>query len=99
MEIPSHDLVYLASFFDCVDFLVDLLELTPAEKSDAMKKDNTSAQKAVLYCLSCWKKREPEKATFQALLDIVRKLKRGDIVRNIEGYFHKYYLNVTACMT
>ena len=42
MEIPSSDLVHLADFFDCVDFLVDLLELTPAEKSDAAKKDNTS---------------------------------------------------------
>ncbi|XP_064401366.1 uncharacterized protein LOC135347339 isoform X3 [Halichondria panicea] len=89
MEIPSHDLVYLADFFDCVDFLVDLLELTPAEKSDAAKKCTT--QTAVHFCLSCWKKREPEKATFQALLDIVRKLKRGDIFRNIKRYFDENY--------
>ncbi len=89
MEIPSHDLVYLADFFDCVDFLVDLLELTPSEKSDAAKKGTT--QTAVHFCLSCWKKREPEKATFQALLGIVRKLKRGDIARNIETYFRENY--------
>ncbi len=91
-EIPPHDLVSLASYFDSVELLVDLLRLSPADKSDVKAKAHThNTQTAVHYGFLCWRKGKPEEVTFQALVDIARKLTREDIVRNIGEYFNKNY--------
>ncbi len=81
-------MVCLAAFFDCIDLLVDLLKLTAAEKGEAkLKKDKEDYQTAVHFCLSCWRKHDPRRATFQKLLRIVRRLGKEEIASKIETYF------------
>ena len=94
-EIPPHDLVSLASYFDNVDLLVGLLPLSAAVVSDVVnKKHSHTTQSAVHYGLLSWGRIKPEEVTFQALIDIAHKLTREDIVRNIKEYFYKNYRNM-----
>ena len=88
-EIPLHDLVSLADYFNDVDLLVALLPLSASDKSDVGNKPTT--QTAVLHCLECWRKIKPAEVTFQGLVDIAHTLTREDIARNIKEYFDDVY--------
>ncbi len=92
VEIKLRDMVCLSKFFDCLDLLVDLLNLTPAEKGEVKQvKDKEDYQTAVHFSLTCWKKHNPGKATYQKLIQDVYKMGKEEIAFKIEGYFRSTY--------
>ena len=85
--IKDEDLIHLAAYFDCATVLAASIPLYPHEDGDVKRaKASEGTQVAVHLCLKYWKRRKPKEATFQALLTIVRKLRKEDTVIDIETY-------------
>ena len=87
-EIEERDFHTLGGYFDTLSGLPERLHLTPAECADV--KDTAhreGTQCGVAHALKLWKRANPSKATFRALLDILASLRRGDVAVNIRKYF------------
>ena len=87
-EIEDSDMIFLANYFDNVEYYLSVLGLTPAEQQDVkMKRFSEGAQLAMFHCLSIWKQHNPSTATLQTLLEILLSLKKEEIASNICRYF------------
>ena len=100
-QIQQTHIPYLAAFFDNVGFYVDVMELTPGEQTDV--KGAEANQLAVIKCLKLWKGKNPARATFMTLLEMLVKLRKEEIVDQICQYLKvskicQYYLKVTLCV-
>ena len=87
-EIEESDFHTLGGYFDTMSGLLERLHLTPAECADVKETAHREGtQSGVAHALKMWRRVDPSKATFQALLDILASLRRGDIAVNIRKYF------------
>ena len=89
-EIQQKDIPFLASSFDNTKLYVDVMELTPGEQNDVFKEKNTHA--AMIECLKIWKRKKLSQATFRVLLEMLVKLKKGEIATQV-----CQYLKVSVC--
>ena len=90
-EIQQKDVLYLAAWFDNVEYYVDAMELSPGEHSDARKTESNHL--AMIMCLKIWKSKKLSQATFRALLEMLVKLKKGEIADNV-----CHYIKVSVCV-
>ena len=86
-EIKQRDLPILAGYFDDIEYYLDALELSPPEKTDVRKaaRDH-GTQVGMNQCLALWQQHNPSTATFFALVDILLKLRKGDIAVKVREY-------------
>ena len=85
-EIEQYDLSFLASYFDNVEYYLDVFELSPAEQTDVRNMIPQGTQIAMTKCLSTWRTHNPESATFRVLLSILEGLKKEAIAYKIMKY-------------
>ena len=86
-EIEQRDLIFLAGCFDDVEYYFDAFNLSPYEKADVRTSVTThGTQIGMNKLLSYWKEHDPSAATFRALLDIVRRLKKKQVADSIMSY-------------
>ena len=86
-EITEHDLHGLAECFDNVETYLDKLELNEGQQTDI--KDlayRRNTKTAMVEALKVWRQPNPFAATFQALLQILLDLKRGDVAVKVCQY-------------
>ena len=86
-EITEHDLQGLAECFDNVDTYLNKLQLNEGQQTDIKDlayRHNT--QTAMVEALKLWRQPNPFAATFQALLEILLELKRGDVAVKVCQY-------------
>ena len=91
-EIKERDFLALGGYFDTLLGLPERLHLTPAECADV--KDTAhreGTQCGVAHALKLWRRVDPSKATYRALLDILASLRRGDIAVSICKYIVETY--------
>ena len=82
----------LGGYFDTLSGLPERLDLTPAECADVRERAHREGtQSGVAHALKLWRRVDPSKATYQALLEILASLRRGDIAVNIRKYFVETY--------
>ena len=63
------------------------MELTPSEKTDVkMAVLVHGTQVGMKRCLAFWREHHPSTATFSALLEILRRLRKEDIVAKVRTY-------------
>ena len=90
-EVQQEDVSYLAPCFDNVELYVDAMKLTPGEQSDVqLKKSN---HLAMIECLKIWRGKQRSQATFRALLEMLVKLRKGEIADLV-----CQYLKVSVCV-
>ncbi|XP_064391958.1 uncharacterized protein LOC135339662 isoform X4 [Halichondria panicea] len=76
-QVQQEDVSYLAPCFDNVELYVDAMKLNPGEQSDVqLKKSN---RLAMIECLKIWRGKQRSQATFRALLEMLVKLRKGEI--------------------
>lgn len=86
-EIQEKDMIFLASYFDNVDYYLSALDLTPAEQTDVTRishRDGT--QIAMNHCLLLWRKHDPSTATLRTILEILLNLKKEEIALKVCNY-------------
>ena len=91
-EIKEEEFHIIGRYFDTLSGLPERLHLTRAECADV--KDTAhreGTQSGVAHALSLWRRVDPSRATFRALLDIVVSLRRGDISTDIHKYITLTY--------
>ena len=87
-EIQQHDLPYLASCFDDVEYYLDAMELASHEKTDVRRTVQThGTQVGMNKCLDCWRGHNPSTSTIAALLDILFKLRKGAVASKVCEYW------------
>ena len=92
-EIQQKDVSYLAAYFDNVELYVDAMELSSSEQSDVLLKRLDGNHLAMIKCLKIWKSKKLSQATFRALLEMLVKLKKGEIADNV-----CHYIKVSVCV-
>ncbi len=92
-EIQQKDVSYLAACFDNVELYVDAMELSSSEQSDVLLKRLDSNHLAMIKCLKIWKSKKLSQATFRALLEMLVKLKKGEIADDV-----CHYIKVSVCV-
>ena len=90
-EIKKRDIMFLAGYFDNVDFYPSVLGLSESEQVDVRKILNN--QLAMAKCLSLWRRHNPSKATPRALLEILQRLRKEEIASKVCDYYHQDKLN------
>ena len=81
-------MIYLAAYFDNVDYYLSVLGLTPAEQNDIrLKKVLEGTQIAMYHCLLAWKRHDPSRATLKTLLEILLTLRKEETASNVCKYF------------
>ena len=80
-EIQQKDIPVLAACFDNTELYVDMMELTLSEQNDVFKETNTHV--AMIKCLKIWKTKKRSQATIGALLDMLVKLKKGEVADQV----------------
>ena len=92
METKERDFHILGGYFDTLSGLPERLDLTPAECADVKERAHREGtQSGVAHALKLWRRVDPSKATYRALLDILISLRRGDIAVNIRKYIVETY--------
>ena len=85
--IREEDIIKIAGFFGSVEIYLDKLGLLPSDQADIKDivhtRNNTLA---VMEALKHWRQPNPYTATFQALLEILLDLKRGDVADKVSQY-------------
>ncbi|XP_064387843.1 probable serine/threonine-protein kinase kinY isoform X1 [Halichondria panicea] len=82
-EIEDSDTPKLALYFDNVSIYSSAMGLAHAEQADVNLYHREGTQIAMMRCLRVWKQRDPLRATYRALLDIVLGLGKGDTAHQI----------------
>ena len=83
-QIEEKDIVLISPSFENADDYLEMLDLSPAEKTDVRNKPNTEAR--VKCALITWRQRNPVAATFRSLLEIALSLSKGDVAVKICEY-------------
>ena len=87
-EIEQRETIILAGFFDNVEYYLDILELTPTEKTDVRESKHLhGTQIAMNKCLLLWREHNPSKATRKALLEILLILGKEELASKVCRYF------------
>ncbi len=106
-EIRDGDIPRLAKYFDKVELYPKLMNLNPAEEQDVVDTLHANGnQVAMSKCLSLWKEHDSFKATYEALLEVLLKLDKGEIANNVCLYlaakngrlYIEYACMVCTCM-
>ena len=87
-EIEEEHLLHLATFFDSVEIYMDMLGLTPAERSEVRYiyfREGT--QVGMWHCLHLWRRHNPCAATLRTLLLILLRLRKEDIAMHLCVYY------------
>ena len=88
-EIEDRDMIYLAGYFDNVEFYVNVLGLTPAEQTDTRAKVSThGTQIAMNHCLLLWRQNTPSTATLKKLLEVLLSLNKEEIALKVCNYYY-----------
>ena len=98
-EIEVTDTPEIALCFDDVEIYSTAMGLAPAEQADVKESRRLyDTQTAMMNCLQIWKRHNPSRATYRALLDIVLKLGKGDTAHKICQQLtqRKYRYNTTC---
>ena len=85
--IRQEDINKIAGYFGHVETYLDRLRLEPAQQADV--KDIVYTQNTALAmtkALKLWRQPDPYAATFQALLEILLDLRRGDVAVRVCQY-------------
>ncbi len=82
-EIEDSDTPKLALYFDNVSIYSSAMGLAHAEQADVNLYHREGTQIAMMRCLRVWKQRDPLRATYRALLDIVLGLGKRDTAHQI----------------
>ena len=85
--IREEDINKIAGLFDEVETYLDKLGLLPAQQTDV--KDiayRHGTTQAMTKALKLWRQPDPYTATFQALLEILLDLRRGDVAVRVCQY-------------
>ena len=91
-EIKERDFHMLGGYFDTLYGLPERLALTPVECADVRERAHREGtQSGVAHALKLWRRVNPSKATYRALLEILASLRRGDIAVNVRKYFVETY--------
>ena len=91
-EIKERDFHMLGRYFDTLSGLPERLDLTPAECNEVKNRAHREGtQFGVAHALKLWRRVDPSKATYRALLEILASLRRGDIAVNVRKYFVETY--------
>ena len=87
-KITDQDLYKLAGCFEDYKDYLEALRLIPAEQRDVRTTHflQESTQSAMAQALGLWKEHNPRSATFRALLDIVKRLGKSQVIENIIEY-------------
>ncbi len=89
-RIGDDDIPLLAEYFSKVELYSGLMKLSEADKKNVTRTLHTDdTQTAMSKCLSLWKRRDPLKATYIALLEIILKLGAGETANNVGRYLAK----------
>ncbi len=89
-EIQKNDIPYLAQYFDKIEYYLHLLNLTEAEKTDVQNENRT--QIAMINCLLFWRGHNPSEATYLSLLNILLRLRKGEIACNVCQYVAEHII-------
>ncbi len=85
-KIKSSNISSLATSFKDMEFYLSAMELSPDEQADVtMLRHSQGTLEAIINCLKIWRRRDPSRATYRALLDIVLRLGKGETADNICG--------------
>ena len=88
-EIEEEDMIILASYFDNVEFYLNVLGLTSAEQTDTRSKASSNGtQIAMNYCLLLWRRHNPSTATLRTLLYILLSLRKEEIASKVCNYYY-----------
>ena len=93
-EINERDFHMVGGSFDTSIFngLLGRLNLTTAEHSDVNRTaDREGVQAGVAHALRLWRRLNPSRATFRALLFILLSLRRGDTSAQVCEYIVQTY--------
>ena len=92
-EIKERDFHMLGGHFNTLSGLPERLALTPAECAHVRERAHREGtQSGVAHALKLWRRVDPSKATYRALLEILASLRRGDIAVNVRKYFVETYI-------
>ncbi|XP_064387520.1 uncharacterized protein LOC135335853 isoform X4 [Halichondria panicea] len=86
-EIPDDELPVIAAYFNNVELYSQAMGLSPAEQVDvrtALHQYDT--QTAITKCLLFWQQRDPYKATYGALLELLLRLHRTQVATQVCQY-------------
>ena len=98
-EIEGSDMIILASYFDNVEYYLDILGLTPAEQSDVRRNNYIhGTQVAIKDCLLLWKQHYPFTATLRALLEILLRLRKEEIALKVCNFYCPKPKSSCVCM-
>ena len=87
-EIEGTDTIYLAQYFDNVEYYLGPLGLTPAEQTDVKKEYVINGtQIAINHCLCLWRRHNPSTATVRTLLEILLKLGKEEIASEVCDHY------------
>ena len=87
-EIEETDTIYLAQYFDNVEYYLGPLRLTPAEQTDVKNIDfSKGTQIAINHCLCLWRRHNPSTATVRTLLEILLKLGKEEIASEVCDHY------------
>ncbi len=87
-RIEKKDIPLLAEYFSKVELYSDVMKLSEADKQNVTRALHIDTQTAMSKCLNIWKKRDPLKATYIALLEIILKLGEGETANNVGRYMY-----------
>ncbi len=83
-EIVTTEFPILACYFDNVKMYSLTLGLTPAQQADVRQiKVLDDTQTAMMECLSLWKRRDPEAATYRTLLKLLVRMRKYEIASEV----------------
>ena len=78
----------LASYFDNVEYYLNMFGLSPAEQTDVKRKVIDGTQIAMSHCLTLWKQHSPSSANLRTLLEILLSLKKEEIASKVCAYYN-----------
>ncbi|XP_064387664.1 uncharacterized protein LOC135335907 isoform X3 [Halichondria panicea] len=86
-EIPDDELPVIAAYFNNVELYSQAMGLTPAEQDDVRTSlHQYDTQTAITRCLLLWQQRDPYKATYRALLELLLRLHRTQVATQVCQY-------------
>ena len=88
-EIEETDTIYLAQYFDSVEYYLGPLKLTPAEQTDVKNIDFRKGTRiAINHCLCLWRRHDPSTATVRTLLEILLSLGKEEIASEVCDHYY-----------
>ena len=88
-EVEETDTIYLAKYFDGVEYYLSSFGLTSAEQTDVRNLDfRKGTQVAINSCLCLWRRHDPSTATVRTLLEILLRLGKEEIASKVCNHYY-----------